>query len=572
MIRLAAFLVLTAAFAFVAMWFADRPGEVVITWLGYRAETSVAVLAGTAAAVACAAVLIFSVLRMVAGAPAAIAGALARRRAARGRSAITCGLVAVGAGDVGAARRFAAIARRFAGGEPLALLLQAQAAQLAGERDGADAAFRAMAERADTKLFGLHGLFIEARRRNDPVARIYAEEAARTSPSLAWAGQAALEFRCADGDWPGALAALERNRQGGLVAPDRFRRQRAVLLTAQALSLHDRLALQALSLNDRDRAAATELAVEAAKLCPGLVAAAALAGRLLAEAGEPRKAARVLEAAWRENPHPDIADAYANLVPGAAARERLARMRTLARLAGGHPESSLDCALAVARAALDANEFAAARAALAPLLGPPLGPPLARPTRRVATLMARLEEAEHGDTGRAREWMARAVNAAHDPAWTADGLVAETWLPVSPATGRLDAFQWRVPVADLTPRGPLIDAPTAPMRHPPVVPMRQSPAAPAAAVAPAARTAEPAGSMPVVHLAAPASPLREPPPAMPENASSTGNNTAARAAAAPTAVPPHGPDDPGPGPEAKPEPVPKPKEAGSGWRSWFSRR
>ena len=62
--------------------------------------------------------------------------------------------------------------------------------------------------------------------------------------------------------------------------------------------------------------------------------------------------------------------------------------------------------------------------------------------------MAHLEEAETGDIGRTREWMARAVHAALDPVWTADGLIAEHWMPVSPATGRLDAFQWRVPVAN----------------------------------------------------------------------------------------------------------------------------
>ena len=63
-------------------------------------------------------------------------------------------------------------------------------------------------------------------------------------------------------------------------------------------------------------------------------------------------------------------------------------------------------------------------------------------------LMAELEGLE-GDEGRAREWMARALNAARDPAWTADGFVSDRWLPVSPVSGRLDAFQWKVPVADL---------------------------------------------------------------------------------------------------------------------------
>ena len=40
-----------------------------------------------------------------------------------------------------------------------------------------------MASRADTKALGLHGLFIEAQRRDDLAsARAYAEEAARTAP------------------------------------------------------------------------------------------------------------------------------------------------------------------------------------------------------------------------------------------------------------------------------------------------------------------------------------------------------------------------------------------------------
>jgi HemY protein len=63
--------------------------------------------------------------------------------------------------------------------------------------------------------------------------------------------------------------------------------------------------------------------------------------------------------------------------------------------------------------------------------------------------MAELEEAESGDLGRAREWMSRAVHARRDPAWTADGLVSERWMPVSPVSGRLDAFQWRDPLAAL---------------------------------------------------------------------------------------------------------------------------
>jgi HemY protein len=185
--------------------------------------------------------------------------------------------------------------------------------------------------------------------------------------------------------------------------------------------------------------------LESVKLAPDLVPAAALAGRRLAEAGDVRKARKILEAAWAINPHPDIAESYANVRLGDSARERLTRMQKLAEKVPGQ----LEGALAVARAALDARQFATARAALAPYVS--------APTRRVATLMAEIEEAHQGDQGRVREWLSRAMRASGDPAWTADGVVSDHWLPVAP-NGKLDGFEWKVPLAAIGDARPVIEA------------------------------------------------------------------------------------------------------------------
>jgi HemY protein len=429
MIRVVLFLVLVGLAAFGTAWLADRPGDVVVTWFGYRIETSVTVLAGVVATLMVLAVILWSLLRAILNSPYLLSRFIRDRRGARGYQAISKGLIAVGAGDVRAARKFTAEARRIAVGEPLALLLAAQTAQLAGDRGAADEAFRAMASRPDTKLLGLHGLFVEARRRGDArTMRACAEEAAASGPTPGWAGQAVLELRCAEGDWVGAQEALERNYRAGLIDKETHRRHRAVLLTARAIAADE---------SEHDQA--KPLALEALKLAPTLVPAAALAGRLLSESSELRKASRIIERAWRESPHPDLAETYTQLRIGDSARERLSRAKTLAQRALGNIEG----ALALARAAIDAREFSTARAALAPHLR--------TPTQRVALMMAELEETEHGDAGRAREWMARAVHAMRDPAWTADGIVSDKWLPVSPVSGRLDAFEWRVPVAELAP-------------------------------------------------------------------------------------------------------------------------
>ncbi len=436
MIRVLIYFVVVAAVAFGAAWLADRPGDVTITWLGHRIDTSVMVLASAVGALAFLSAAIWSLLRTLVRSRHTVGRYLRTRRGVRGYHAVSRGLVAVASGDIVAARKFIAEASRMAPHEPLTLLLRAQAAQLGGDREGAARSFEQMAARADTQLLGLHGLFIEARRRNDPAAALlYAEEAAKHASVPAWAGRAVLEFRCGASDWSGALARLERNMESGLVEKAVYRRQRAVLLTAQAL---------AAEAGDRDRS--TSLAVEAVRLAPDLVPAAALAGRLLAESGDFRKAARAIEAAWGANPHPDLADAYAHLRSGDSARERLARIETLA----GRARGNIEAALAIARAALDAQEFVIARKALAPLTD--------APTRRVAALMAELEQRQHGDEGRAREWMIRALRARRDPAWTADGFVSERWLPVSPVTGRLDAFEWKDPLAGDEPAGALIEA------------------------------------------------------------------------------------------------------------------
>jgi HemY protein len=427
MIRIILFLALIAAAAAGAAWIADQPGDVVLSWGGWRAETSLPVFVLGLGIVVVAATMLWSILRGLWRTPDRMRRRRHERRHARGRHAITQGLLAVGHGDASIARRHADDARRHAGHDPLALLLTAQSAQLAGDREGAQHAFRAMAEREDTRLLGLRGLFIEAQRADDPVSAVMiADEALKISPSSTWASHAVLGFRCVKGDWNGALSILDNNLSSGLIDKTTYRRQRGVLLTARALELEK-----------FDRDLSRESAMEAVKLAPTLVPAAVLAAKFESEAHQVRRAMRLVEAAWLAQPHPDLADAYAHVKLGDSTRQRLVRVETLAAKMPGHIEG----ALAVARAAIDASEFGRARGALAPFID--------KPTQRVAVLMAEIERTEHGDSGRARMWAMRAVRAMHDPAWTADGYVSDRWRPVSPVTGKLDAFQWQTPVASL---------------------------------------------------------------------------------------------------------------------------
>jgi HemY protein len=502
MIRIILFLLLIALAAAGAAWVAEQSGDVVLSWGAWRLQTTLPVFVLALAIVVVAAMMLWAVLRGLWRTPQRLRRSRRERRQARGRHAITQGLLAIGHGDSAAARMHTEAARKHAAHDPLALLLHAQSAQLDGDREGARRVFRAMAEREDTRLLGLRGLFIEAQRADDPVAAVMvAEEALKLSPSSSWASHAVLGFCCAKGDWAGALKILDNNQSAGLIDKATYRRQRGVLLTARALELEK-----------VDRDLSRESAMEAVKLAPTLVPAAVLASKFESEAHQVRRSMRIVETAWLEQPHPDLADAYAHVKLGDSARQRLVRVEMLAAKAPGHIEG----ALAIARAAIDAAEFAKAREALAPFI--------AQPTQRVALLMAEIERTEHGDSGRARAWTLRAVRARHDSAWTADGYVSDRWRPVSPVSGRLDAFQWQTPVAALpsdqgdaiessafeeamlaTPRRAVVLEPPAPLADGPAP-------APAVAVVP---SDEPAAS--TVPLPA-AEQDNAPPPAVAESA------------------------------------------------------
>ena len=422
--RVLTFLALICLAAYGAVWLANSPEVLSATWGGNRYSVSLAIGVTGLVAVALLIAFVLALIHGIVRLPLTLSRRARGRRDRKGLEALSRGIVAVGAGDVAAARRYAGEAERLLGHQPLALLLKAQAAQVSGDREKAEATFREMTENRDTKVLGLRGLYLEARRRGDgEAAHEYAEEAARIAPAVDWASDAVLEALSAEGDWEGAVRMIERRTSLGLIDRAASRRQRAVLLTAEALEKEA---------SDQNAALAT--AEKAVKLAPDLVPAAALAGRLLSGRGELKKAAKIIEAAWSAHPHPDLAGAYLNLRPGDSATDRLKRAETLAKLSSWSDEARL----AVARAAIEARDFARAREAVKPLVE------AGRPTVRTCMTMAEIE-GRSGQSGAAREWLARATHAPRDKAWIADGYVSERWLPISPVSGRLDAFAWETP-------------------------------------------------------------------------------------------------------------------------------
>ena len=425
MIRLLAILLTAALVAFGIAWMASQPGTLLLTVGNYEIHTSAAAMLGMGLALL---VVLFFALRvfgLILNGPGAFEGRMHHWRERKAYEVLSRGLIAAAAGDAEAARRFARHSEHFLAGTPLGLLLKAQAAQLDDDPERQIAIYRAMLEHSDTEILALRGLFDQALQRGDEgEALTYAERAYALRPKTGWAGQALFDLCVRRGEWHKAHALLKEAARAKLVDSAAAKRRRAVLLTAEALDADRR----------GERELARERSLTAVKLSPSLAPAAVLAARLLIRKGGLWRAQDVIEEAWTQAPHPDLAAAYAALRPKEDQLARGRRLRALANLNPDHFESRL----LTAEQAIIQERFAEARKVLAPLAS--------FATARVCAQMADIAEREH-DTAATQGWLSRLVHAPRDAQWRCShcGWESPQWGASCPQCAAFDSLEWTAP-------------------------------------------------------------------------------------------------------------------------------
>lgn len=450
MLRTLFFIVKLAVVVLVAVWLANRPGDVVLQWFGYRIETSVGILLLVALLIGVVIALLYRWWGLLRSAPRKIGKVHQESRARRGYKALTQGMVAVAAGDAEEAQRWARKADGLLDQPPLTMLLSAQAAQLDGDDKAAKRYFEAMLERDETRFLGLRGLLMQALRDKDDTAALnYARQAYALRPKTPWVLDMLFDLSERNGDLIAAEQALREATRLKQLPPADSSRKRALLLVEQAQA----------AAGNGDRDAALRLAKQAHKLSADLVPATLLQAELMIDAGRGRDAARLLEKAWPAKPHPDLAAAYRRARSQAGERDSIEMLKAVERLVAAVP-SHTESRLALAEAALDAKLWGEARRYLADAAGTDG----VLPSERICRLMAGLEEAEHGDGARARDWWLKAAEAQPDPAWvcSACGAVAERWTARCGACNAFDTLDWTTPPRVAGPLVTLEEEPVAP--------------------------------------------------------------------------------------------------------------
>ena len=369
--------------------------------------------------------LSIAMLRFMNGDETAVRRFFMRNREKRGLDALLLAMVAQAEGDGKTAIAKAEKAHKLLNRPVMTNLLVAQAAEMKGNRGLAEERYKALLDDNRSRFVAVQGLIRSKLHQGDKdKARALAAKALEMQPAHEPTQNTLLQLQTDAEDWGGARKTLLLKKSSGSLPRDVWRRRDAIL----ALQDADKLAAQG------ELPRAREAAIEANRLSPDLIPAAVAASQALTAQGKGNYAAKVIKRAWKVQPHPDLAAAYAAIEKDETPAQRKARFEKLLRM---HPEAS-ETKLLRAELLITTEDFPGARRALGDLYE-------SDPTVRALTIMAAIERGEGADDAVVRGWLARALTAKRGPQWICAKCqhVHASWQAICDNCGAFDTLEWR---------------------------------------------------------------------------------------------------------------------------------
>ncbi|MEM0977356.1 MAG: heme biosynthesis HemY N-terminal domain-containing protein [Pseudomonadota bacterium] len=348
-----------------------------------------------------------------------------RNRERRGYEALAESMVALAAGEGRLAIAKAARAEKKLNRPELTNLVNAQAAELAGDRSRAVRYYKNLLKEDRTRFVGVQGLMKQKLADGDTkTALALAQKAFAIKPKHTPTLDTLFQLQTSEAEWTGAKETVGAKRKAGYLPGDVATRRQAVLALADAKA----------KLDDGDIDGGKAAALEAHKLSPVLTHAAVLAAEFYNLDNRPRLAAGALKKAWAQMPHPDLAAAFADLKPDETPSKRAKRFRGLVSQNPEHPETRM----LQAELALADEDFPAARRAVRELNE-------SDPTVRSLTIMAAIERGEGANDDVVRSWLSKALEAPKGNQWVCDncGTVHGAWAALCTNCDGFDTITWR---------------------------------------------------------------------------------------------------------------------------------
>lgn len=426
------FVAIAVCLAYGASYLLETPGEVRFAFGNYEVLLSPLGFVIALAVVLLAAFLLMkligllvAIMRFLLGDETALSRYFARSRQRRGLDALTDAMNALASDDAKGAMKYSAKAERLLARPDLTQIMVARSAELGGDKAKARTYYKEMLANPRSRFAGVEGLMRQELAAGDTATALeLAKKAFAIRPDSPSILRQLFDLQSQREDWSGARATLTAATQAKLLPRDVTVRRDAVLSLADARAL--------IAKGDTGRGG--EAALQANKLAPTLVPAAALASAVHVERGSKRKAVKALTTAWATNPHPDLAAAFAAIEPTETPAHRRKRFETLIAAKPDDVESHL----LKAELALADEDFPAARKAMGTVAE-------TDPTTRSLAIMAAVERGTGAPDAVVSGWLTKALSASRGPQWTCEKCnhVHSQWMPICENCGAFDTLAWK---------------------------------------------------------------------------------------------------------------------------------
>jgi len=379
MLRAIWFLVKLAVFIAAVLWIAARPGTIEISWLSYDIRMSIGIFFAILFVAVVVLLLVHRVVMALKRAPRAVALYQERTGQDKAQRAITQGLSAIAAGDLARAETYTRRARKYQHMDyGMVDLLEGMTARMRGDAHSARLGFERLLARKDTAFLGVRGLLQVAMDEGQIEKAItMAKRAHDMHPKQRWIVKTLYQLYLQAHDWEGAERALQKARKLGVVTAAQAASDRVAMDLSQSQA----------ALNKGDIDTAFRLAEKAYKRDKDSLPASLMLLAHYLRLSKRKQAVRVIERAWKNNPHPDLLTGWKALAPADKKYGTHKIMNWYERLLALRPNSD-EGQMAVAEAALSEGMYGEARAYL------DMAHKL-RTSKKLFRLYAALEEAQN---------------------------------------------------------------------------------------------------------------------------------------------------------------------------------
>jgi len=366
-----------------------------------------------------------AVLRFLNGDETAVSRYFNKNRERKGFEALADGLVALASGEGQVAISKAAKAEKYLKRPELTNLIIAQAADSLNDSPKAYEFYKELLKDDRTRFVGIIGIMKHKLSDGDrELALKLAEKAFSLKPKHEKTQDVLLQLQAGNEDWRGARKTLNAKLKYGLLPRDVHRRRDAVLALSEARSI----------LADGKFIEAREASIEANRLSPDLIPAAAMAARSYIQKGKPKNALRIIKKAWEIKPHPDLTAVFKELTEKESEEERIKSFKNLSRNQSDDDETKMF----LSELYIAAGNFSDARSALGALVE-------TLPNARVMTILAAILRGEGESDEEVRDLLTQALNAPRGPQWACENCfhVHTSWVPVCRNCKSFDTLSWK---------------------------------------------------------------------------------------------------------------------------------